>query len=93
MGRTRGFKPQATQQNEKFAHLVNVKMVDCGVTRKKLMELTGRGTGTMVKRFGKTNPTPDEMTVKELRIYVKTLKLSNEDILEFVRGDTWNKKF
>ena len=44
MGRTRGFKPQATQQNEKFAHLVNVKMVDCGVTRKKLMELTGRGS-------------------------------------------------
>ena len=43
-------------------------MVDYGVTRKKLMELTGRGTGTMVKRIGKTNPMPDEMTVKEVRI-------------------------
>ncbi len=61
-------------------------MVDYGVTRKKLMELTGRGTGTMVKRIGKTNPMPDEMTVKELRIYIKILKLSDDDILDFVRG-------
>ncbi len=86
MSRSRGFKPQITQQNEKFAHLINVKMVDYGVTRKKLMELTGRGTGTMVKRIGKTNPMPDEMTVKELRIYIKILKLSDDDILDFVRG-------
>ena len=86
MSRSRGFKPQITQQNEKFAHLINVKMVDYGVTRKKLMELTGRGTGTMVKRIGKTNPMPDEMTVKELRIYINILKLSDDDILDFVRG-------
>ena len=74
MSRSRGFKPQITQQNEKFAHLINVKMVDYG------------GTGTMVKRIGKTNPMPDEMTVKELRIYIKILKLSDDDILDFVRG-------
>lgn len=86
MARTRGFKPQSTKQNEDFARIIRVKMAEHDVTRKKLMELTGRGTGTMVKRIGRTNPTPDEMTVRELRIYVKTLKLSDANILDFVRG-------
>lgn len=53
MGRQRGFKLQSTKQNEDFAHLVRVKMVEHDVTRKKLMELTGRCSGTMVNRFGK----------------------------------------
>lgn len=86
MARIRGFKPQSIKQNEDFAHLINVKMVDCGVTRKKMMELTGVGSGTMVKRIGRNNPAPDEMTVRELRVYIKTLKLSDADILDFVRG-------
>lgn len=85
MGRQRGFKLQGTKQNEDFAHLVRVKMVEHDVTRKKLMELTGRGSGTMVKRFGKTNPMPDEMSIRELRIYYKVLKLSDEDVLNFIR--------
>lgn len=46
MGRQRGFKLQGTKQNEDFAHLVRVKMVEHDVTRKKLMELTGRGGGS-----------------------------------------------
>lgn len=86
MGKTRGFKLQSTQQNEDFARLIRVKMAQHDVTRKKLMELTGRGSVTMVKRIGKTNPTPDEMSVQELRIYIKTLKLSDDDVLKFVRG-------
>lgn len=86
MGKTRGFKPQSTQQNEDFARLIRIKMAQHDVTRKKLMELTGRGTVTMVKRIGKTNPMPDEMSVQELRIYIKTLKLSDDDVLKFVRG-------
>ena len=85
MGRQRGFKLQSTKQNEDFAHLVRVKMVEHDVTRKKLMELTGRCSGTMVNRFGKINPTPDEMSILELRIYYKVLKLSDEDILNFIR--------
>lgn len=86
MARTRGFKLQSTQQNEDFARLIRVKMAEHDVTRKKLMELTGRGAATMTNRIGRTNPTPDEMTVRELRIYVKMLKLSDDDVLKFVRG-------
>ncbi|MDE7183871.1 MAG: hypothetical protein K2O40_05175 [Lachnospiraceae bacterium] len=85
MGRRRGFKLQATQQNEDFAHLVRIKLVEHDVTRKKLMELTGVGSGTMVKRIGRNNPAPDEMSVQELRIYRKVLKLSDEEILNFIR--------
>lgn len=86
MGRRRGFKLQSTQQNEDFAQLVRIKLVEHDVTRRKLMELTGVGSGTMVKRIGRNSPAPDEMSVQELRIYVKTLKLSDEAILKFVRG-------
>ena len=85
MGRQRGFKLQSTKQNEDFAHLVRVKMVEHDVTRKKLMELTGSCSGTKVNRFGKITPTPDEMSIWELRIYYKVLKLSDEDILNFIR--------
>lgn len=82
----RGFKPETTQKNENFARRIRTQMVACGVSRAKLMRLTGRCTVTMTNRFGENNPKPDEMTVKELRIYCRVLKLSDEDILDFVRG-------
>lgn len=82
---TRGFKPEITQKNERFARAVRAAMEKEGVSRAKLMRLTGLCTTTMSNRFSKNNPKPDPMTVQELRIYCKVLKLSDEDILDFVR--------
>lgn len=83
---TRGFKPEITQKNERFARTVRAAMEKEGVSRSKLMRLTGLCKTTMSNRFSKNKPNPDPMTVQELRIYCKVLKLSDEDILNFVRG-------
>ena len=84
----RGFKPETTQKNEVFARIVRAKMVEHNVSRDKLIKLTGIGTTTLSHRFysQKTSPEPDMMTVKELRVYCKLLKLSDEDILNFIKG-------
>lgn len=84
----RGFKPEAVQKNENFARIARAKMVEHNVSRDKLMKLTGIGSVTLSHRFfaKKTSPEPDMMTIKELRVYCKLLKLSDDDILNFIRG-------
>lgn len=83
---TRGFKPEITQKNEKFVRSVRAAMEREGVSRAKLAKVTGLSTTTVSIRFSKNNPNPDPMTIKELRIISKVLKLSDQDILDFVRG-------
>lgn len=84
----RGFKPEATQRNEAFARIARAKIIEHDVSREKIMKLTGISPATLTHRFysKKTGPQPDIMTVKELRVYCKLFKLSDEDILNFVRG-------
>lgn len=81
----RGFKPEMTRKNEDFIHAVKVKMAEHNISRAKLMQLTGVSVVTMTNRIGK-NANPDKMTVQELRIYCKALKLPDDVILDFVRG-------
>ncbi len=83
---TRGFKPEITQKNEKFVRSVRAAMEREGVSRAKLARVTGLCTTTISIRFSKNNPNPDPMTIQELRIISKVLKLSDQDILDFVRG-------
>lgn len=85
---TRGFKPETTKKNEKFARKIRSQMIECEVSRQKMMKFAGISHSTLSHRFysEKTSPKPDMMTVQELRIYCKILKLSDEDILDFVRG-------
>lgn len=84
----RGFKPEATRKNEEFARIVRMKIVEHDISRNKIMQTTGISTVTLSHRFysKKTSPEPDAMTVKELRTYCKLLKLSDDDILNFVKG-------
>ncbi len=84
----RGFKPEATQRNEDFARIVRTKLVEHEISRDKIMKITGIASTTLSHRFysKKTSPEPDLMTVKELRAYCKILKLSDEDILNFIKG-------
>lgn len=85
---TRGFKPETTRQNEDFARAVRIAIVKNGINRDKLLKMTGVCGASLSKRFfsEKRPPEPDKMPVTELRIYCKVLKLSDEDILKFVRG-------
>lgn len=84
----RGFKPEATRKNEDFARIIRMKLVEHEISRDKIMKATGIGSTTLSHRFyaQKASPAPDLMTVKELRVYCKVLKLSDEDILNFVKG-------
>lgn len=84
----RGFKPEATRKNEEFARIARTKIVEHGISRDRLMKLAEIGSTTLSHRFfsQKTSPEPDLMTIKELRVYCKVLKLSDEDILNFVKG-------
>lgn len=84
---TRGFKPETTKKNEKFARKIRSQMIECEVSRQKMMKLADISSSTLSHRFysEKASPEPDMMSVRELRVYCKVLKLSDEDILEFVR--------
>lgn len=87
MSRTRGFKPQTTQQNERFAHLVNVKMVDCGVTRKKLMELTGRGNEVWESRFKNS----EKWLEKILAFYISKKETEDTGLCIEVGNVSWEE--
>ena len=82
----RGFKPEITQKNERFVRAVRAAMEREGISRAKLAALTRLCMTTISIRFSKNNPNPDPMTVQELRIVSRALKLSDQDILDFVRG-------
>lgn len=84
----RGFKSEATQRNEAFARIIRTKLVEHEISRDKIMKVAGIAPTTLSHRFfsQKTSPEPDLMTIKELRVYCKVLKLSDEDILNFVKG-------
>lgn len=84
----RGFEPEDTKRNKAFALRVRSRIDEYGVSRDKIMKLTGIKRATLSHRFFSRSapPEPDMMTVKELRVYCKLLKLSDEDILNFVRG-------
>lgn len=83
---TRGFKSETTRKNVRFVRAVRAAMEKEKVSRDKLMQLTGLCPTTMSNRFSRNKPNPDPMTVQELRVYCKVLKLSDEDILDFVKG-------
>ncbi|MDE5696751.1 MAG: hypothetical protein K2I96_04950 [Lachnospiraceae bacterium] len=85
---TRGFELEDTKRNRTFALRVRNRIDEYQVSRDKIMKLTGIKQATLSRRFfSKTAPPePDMMTIKELRVYCKLLKLSDEDILNFVRG-------
>lgn len=85
---TRGFKPETARKNEAFARTARARMIENEVPRDKLMKLAGISPATISHRFysQKKSPEPDRMTVRELRVYCRALKLSDEEILDFVRG-------
>lgn len=85
---TRGFELEDTKRNKAFALRVRNRIDEYAVSRDKIMKLTGIKHATLSRRFfSKTiPPEPDMMTVKELRVYCKLLRLSDEDILSFIRG-------
>lgn len=84
----KGFKTETTRKNETFARIARARMIENAIPRDRLMKLAGISPATMSHRFysQKTSPEPDAMTVRELRVYCRALKLSDGEILDFVRG-------
>lgn len=68
------------EKNKRFFDVIEAYMKLARVDYKKLMEKAGRHESTFYKRRAK----PGNMTVTDLRAFIRVLKIPEEEVLNFL---------
>lgn len=74
---------EAEEQRRFLSRVIESNMKRYDVDCQKLLKCTGTSRSTHYGRLRN----PDSMTLRELKVYVKALQISDDDLLYAIRGE------